>query len=65
MMRLGCLKKTIRTKIDSINYILKGNNPGTIEKKPRIGMWLSCNTSQKAKIQKLISADERKLVLNL
>lgn len=59
---IGLSEKTIRTKIDSINYMLKENNLGTIEKKPRIGMWLECNTSQRAKIQKLISADENELV---
>lgn len=59
---IGLSEKTIRTKIDSINYMLKENNLGTFEKKPRIGMWLECNTAQRAKIQKLISADESELV---
>lgn len=30
---IGLSEKTIRTKIDSINYMLKENNLGTIEKK--------------------------------
>lgn len=29
---IGLSEKTIRTKIDSINYMLKENNLGTIEK---------------------------------
>ena len=33
---IGLSEKTIRTKIDSINYMLKENNLGTIEKKPRV-----------------------------
>lgn len=59
---IGLSEKTIRTKIDSINYMLKENSLGTIEKKPRIGMWLEANSFERAKIQKMISADDGELV---
>lgn len=38
---IGLSEKTIRTKIDSINYMLKENNLGTIEK----SLVLECGSS--------------------
>lgn len=47
---VGLSEKTIRLKIDTINTMLKEQRLGQICKKPRIGMWLDADESQRAKI---------------
>lgn len=55
---IGLSEKTIRTKIDNINYTLKKNQLGIIEKKPRIGMWLEATSNQKSQIIKMINTQD-------
>lgn len=52
---IGLSEKTIRTKIDEINEILKERKLGEICKKPRIGMWLKANEQQFSQILMMIT----------
>lgn len=49
-------EKTIRTKIDNINYFIKENNLGEICKKPRVGVWLNATDQQKVQIKNYIQS---------
>lgn len=52
---IGLSEKTIRTKIDAINEMLREKELGEICKKPRIGMWLNANEYQRSQILMMIT----------
>lgn len=52
---IGLSEKTIRTKIEDINYMLEEKELGVICKKPRVGMWLEANEQQRIKLNTIVN----------
>lgn len=56
---IGLSEKSIRNKLISIDDYLREHNLGSINKKPRVGIWLDIDEEQKTKIyQMLDNSDE-------
>lgn len=51
---IGMSEKSVRNKIYEINQYLKDNQLGVIQKKPRVGIWLECDSNQQQKIETLL-----------
>ncbi len=51
---VGLSEKSVRNKIENINYMLKEQDMGLIDKKPRVGIWLESTPMQKEKLQSFL-----------
>lgn len=54
--QVGLSEKTVRNKIDTLNVFLDAQCLGKIEKKPRVGVWISASDEQKKRLY-LISSE--------
>lgn len=52
-------EKATRNKIDHIQQYLQEHHLGSIEKKPRIGIWLQADDQQKEKLWKIIDHSDQ------
>lgn len=51
-------EKATRNKISAVDFYLKEEKLGSIERKPRVGVWLNATDEQKEKIASLIVSNE-------
>lgn len=55
-------EKATRNKISLVDYYLREENLGSIERKPRVGVWLNATDQQKEMISNLVLSKEKPVV---
>ena len=51
-------EKQVRSRLEQVEELLRENDWGTIQKKPRVGIWLEADEAQKAQIAAYVRATE-------